>query len=277
MEGKNKKGLPTWQVVLGLGFALLLIYFTANAEYKKSPIGDLERNGNQNVEGYNSRPSVAAKSKDRAESAKDSSSKTRLQIDVNPETRGNQTYFLGKTNLPDGTKLGIDLESPGTRKYKAQDYGIIVKNGTFESGGFSDKGELLKGNFNLSLFTVFNSHWQTASLLEQLKHYEGPLVTKSGFEFSKKVSLNIKGVAAGSNTGVRADERFGLSEAKRKAIFKEIVRAEDRSWAESPNDGKVRGQLDSKYKEAIAKTYGLSQEHIRSITIEGMEKNWPMP
>ncbi len=97
-----------------------------------------------------------------------------------------------------------------------------------------------------------------------------------------------------------SEEIFGLTEDKRRQIFKEIVAAEDRAQAEADRQYPISGQttwnlsqselrsrmdkntelmrrLEEKYKNDLTKKYVLTREQLKEITFEAFEKNWPMP
>lgn len=97
-----------------------------------------------------------------------------------------------------------------------------------------------------------------------------------------------------------AEERFGLSEAVRMEVFREIVRAEDRAIEESmerfpdllPGDPgysqaafmrQLEKQMDEQdrltdlYKDELAAEYGITRDELSEIGREGMNKEWPMP
>ena len=73
--------------------------------------------------------------------------------------------------------------------------------------------------------------------------------------------------------------KFGLTEAKRKEIFKEIIKAERRVTKDSkklyPSDIKKQGakenELIEKFENNLAKKYNLSSEQIDSICMEGIK------
>jgi hypothetical protein len=92
----------------------------------------------------------------------------------------------------------------------------------------------------------------------------------------------------------------GLPESKRMEIFRAIVAAEDRADADAqrmypvPDPGKPNysqakaseqlmkqakalNTLMEKYKAEVAKRYGITEEQLRGIKVEALEKNWPMP
>lgn len=93
--------------------------------------------------------------------------------------------------------------------------------------------------------------------------------------------------------------RYGLSESKRKEIFKAIIVAEDLADSEArricplPDPGipgyvrdaageqikqhvQTYNLLADKYKSELAQRYGLTQEQLKDISVEGVTKNWPM-
>ena len=84
--------------------------------------------------------------------------------------------------------------------------------------------------------------------------------------------------------------KFGLSEEKRKELFREIVSAERRADQETSAQAanvknladvkeyaKVTSDLKEKYKAALAKQYGIDGDQMSKITVEGVTKGWPTP
>jgi len=92
----------------------------------------------------------------------------------------------------------------------------------------------------------------------------------------------------------------GLTETKRKEIFREIVKAEDRADADAqkrcplPNPAQpgytssgakeqfkkqmaAMYKLATKYKAELAKQHGLTEAQLREIGLEGAVNNWPLP
>jgi hypothetical protein len=98
-------------------------------------------------------------------------------------------------------------------------------------------------------------------------------------------------------TSESEDSRFGLSEDKRRAVYQEMLRAEDHAQVEAehryppPGPGaptdrwqraaetreQFRNQAEEEDKNAIAKHYGLTAEQLKAIGKEGFERNWPRP
>jgi hypothetical protein len=76
----------------------------------------------------------------------------------------NGVIIEGRTNLPDGTKLGVEVPVRDGRE--AQDF-VFVKSGTFRSAAFSNGGKPIPGGKRkVHIFTWFNVHWQTSAILE---------------------------------------------------------------------------------------------------------------
>jgi hypothetical protein len=79
-------------------------------------------------------------------------------------------------------------------------------------------------------------------------------------------------------------ERFGLSEATRKHVFRDLAAAEDRAtrdaMARVPDSEVLRqvtleSELETKYKAAIAAKYKLTEEQLLQILLEGVKMGWP--
>lgn len=85
--------------------------------------------------------------------------------------------------------------------------------------------------------------------------------------------------------GQEPEEKFGLSEIKRKKIFKEIIiaerRAADEAMVREPSDiyreADLTQKLSKKYKDELAKNYNITREQLSSIGIEGITNRWPRP
>lgn len=85
--------------------------------------------------------------------------------------------------------------------------------------------------------------------------------------------------------GQEPKEKFGLPEAKRKKIYKEIIvaerRATDEAMVREPSD--IYKQIDleqklaKKYKDELAIKYNLTKDSLSSIGIEGVTNQWARP
>jgi len=97
----------------------------------------------------------------------------------------------------------------------------------------------------------------------------------------------------------KPEDRFGLTEVKRRKIFKEIVSTEDKAQAEADKKYPISGQstwglskselrsqidkninlmrdLEKQYKKELSKKYSLTQEQLKQISIEGISERWPL-
>lgn len=103
-----------------------------------------------------------------------------------------------------------------------------------------------------------------------------------------------------SQLDAKPEVKHGLPESKRKEIFRAIVAAEDRADADAqrmhplpdplkPGYSRAKASeqvmkqtealntLTTKYKAEVATRYGITEEQLRDISVEAIEKNWPMP
>lgn len=80
------------------------------------------------------------------------------------------------------------------------------------------------------------------------------------------------------------EERFGLSEGRRREAFRAIVAAETRgtndAMAQVP-DSEIMKQialerdLQAKYKRAVAREYRLTDDQLQQVAVEGIKNGWP--
>lgn len=111
------------------------------------------------------------------------------------------------------------------------------------------------------------------------------------------ISINERQIA---QLGAKPEEKFGLSEAKRKQIWRELIEAErlatriaDRThplpdvlkhgYSQFETKRQIRKQnelwdkLRDEYKKEIAKEYGLTRKQLDEITTEAFAEDWPFP
>jgi hypothetical protein len=136
-------------------------------------------------------------------------------------------------------------------------------------------------------------------------HYESgsqwiAMLDKSYDETAPNIRINESQLL---QINAKPEEKFGLSEEKRKEIFKEIVKAEDKSYYEaektypsasiedilsskfskSENQEQLRRQneyqevLYDKYKAILAKKYGLERKQMDEIMMEALTEDWAIP
>jgi hypothetical protein len=103
-----------------------------------------------------------------------------------------------------------------------------------------------------------------------------------------------------SQSMMEPEVKYGYTESLRKEIFMAIVRVEDFADAEAERKYPVPKAKDSGYSQTniseqmkkyaevqdtvknklraeLAKQYGLTEEQLLKISVEGLEKGWPMP
>ena len=68
--------------------------------------------------------------------------------------------------------------------------------------------------------------------------------------------------------------KYGLTEAQRKQAFYELCVLQDSIAIDDPPD---RGEKMEEAYLIIAKKYDITEDEMKQITAEGIEKNWPMP
>ena len=71
----------------------------------------------------------------------------------------------------------------------------------------------------------------------------------------------------------KSETLFGLTEQTRREIFREMILAEDRAYAEEPNATTYR--LEDKYKQEMRQKYNITEATQREIELEAMRENWP--
>jgi hypothetical protein len=73
----------------------------------------------------------------------------------------------GTTNLPGGTKLGVELMNG--KRTTAQDFVVFVESGKFHSNGFrKGMSPLPPGKQKVHIFTYFTTLWQSPTILNLL-------------------------------------------------------------------------------------------------------------
>ena len=82
------------------------------------------------------------------------------------------------------------------------------------------------------------------------------------------------------------EKRLGLSEQKRKQVFREIAAAEDRATREAMArvpDSQIMKQIElerelrEKYKAEVTRKYNFTGDQLLKIVVEGVKKGWPVP
>ena len=96
-----------------------------------------------------------------------------LHIKVSHKIVDGKIFINGVTNFPKGTKLGVRVSSVAD-DYSAQDYKLFVNNdGLFQSGGFTNLGNPLVGNYSVEVISRINKFWQNKDILAKLAKFKG--------------------------------------------------------------------------------------------------------
>jgi hypothetical protein len=118
-------------------------------------------------------------------------------------------------------------------------------------------------------------------------------INKSGNQSQPSLSFDDRQI---NQLGKKTEEKLGLPEDKRKEIWQEAVRAEDRANGEAEQKypeptaqnraaymaafkkrEKLAKELIAKYQNELAKKYGLTRKQLEEIKDEGLQKSWPLP
>ena len=116
----------------------------------------------------------------------------------------------GKTNLPSGTEIHVDLDRWTEPKYHSQDSAIVDREGNFYSRVFSfEGGPLMPNDYELGISVYCNKFNQTAEILEILgdgcSNLSGPLLKENtggtgGYYIDREEVVTVgKGSVAGTN------------------------------------------------------------------------------
>ncbi len=112
-----------------------------------------------------------------------------LNIKVSHKVIDGKVFINGFTNLPEGTKVGVEVSSAAD-DYSAQSYKLYVNSsGLFQSEGFTDLGNPLVGSYNVEVISRINKFWQNEEILTKLARFEGNGV--QGDKISLKYSMFI--------------------------------------------------------------------------------------
>jgi hypothetical protein len=163
----------------------------------------------------------------------------------------NGTVIEGTTNLPDETKIGVELiNGDGTM---AQDFEVFVASGKFRSAGFRrGASPLPPGKQKVKIFTYFNSNWQSESVLKLagesgsnlkssvLIHSEDAQLTDGDKVLDYVAELIVPPLAAASSQGTSATQPQSTESDKAIALVKKAVLTVDGSQSSETVEGGVR-------------------------------------
>lgn len=108
----------------------------------------------------------------------------RITLDVGADrSAAGLIYIDGKTNLPDGIKLGVEIRLG--RRLVAQDNSVFVRDAAFRTEGLNWAGRTIPpGRYKVTVLSYFTPVWQTPEILNLigrggLKLRGGPIVREN--------------------------------------------------------------------------------------------------
>lgn len=148
---------------------------------------------------------------------------------------------------------------------------------------YSDK-QIVEG-----MYDVASAVWAPGGALGNVTARIASSNDRSSYRLKISVVPNLEASLKASHTPTT---QFGLSDAKRREIYKAIVSAEDRGQANADKQIPIQAgatldtinrntdlarKLTAQYKQALQKKYGITEDVMNKIGVEGLTKNWPMP
>ncbi|MEJ1414310.1 MAG: hypothetical protein RPU90_12145 [Candidatus Sedimenticola sp. (ex Thyasira tokunagai)] len=138
---------------------------------------------------------------------------TQLNMKLSKSIEGTKTHITGNTNLPEGTKIGVEVTCTGG--YRAQDFKVwLSSDGSFKSGGFSNREKMLLGKCKAKVFTFNNKSWQTEPIRKKLSLYKGNGIEAG--EMEVVFSFTNKRKAIGPSNKLEEAFEGKIQEAKTK-------------------------------------------------------------
>lgn len=113
-----------------------------------------------------------------------------------------------------------------------------------------------------------------------------PEIAENNLRESYEISTEIReDLQEYLETKQKSEKKHGLSKEKRKEIYYELVKAEDRAIKEADEKfsvgtdehSKATDKLLDQYSKEVREEYGISEEVSSSIAVEGAEKSWETP
>lgn len=96
-----------------------------------------------------------------------------LRLFVSKHIEGSDIYFIANTNLPDGTEIMFTFSGHAVI---AESSKVKIEGGKARSSNFPNYGREFKGNYTLGVMRVFNTVWQSESLLPALNSFQSPCI-----------------------------------------------------------------------------------------------------
>lgn len=199
-----------------------------------------------------------------------------VTVDVNAHKDGNSVVFDIETNMPDETVLMLTLSNGDyntDNAFTAQTK-VTVTDGKATSEGFSNKGEALSGDFDLSIsmsLPSLQSDAVRAVIGENGEHMQGNLVETSTVGSSNTIKAMFN-VSLGDEITVTATDDYN------NTIFREEGEEEETEitdTSDSGSDSAANKEFISKYETDIVVAAKMSLDNfISDYKLSLAPQNW---
>lgn len=199
-----------------------------------------------------------------------------VTVDVNAHKDGNSVVFDIETNMPDETVLMLSLSNSDyntDNAFTAQTK-VTVTDGKATSEGFSNKGEALSGDFDLSIsmsLPSLQSDAVRAVIGENGEHMQGNLVETSTVGSSNTIKAMFN-VSLGDEITVTATDDYN------NTIFREEGEEEETEitdTSDTGSDSAANKEFISKYETDIVVAAKMSLDNfISDYKLSLAPQNW---
>ena len=199
-----------------------------------------------------------------------------VTVDVNAHKDGNSVVFDIETNMPDETVLMLSLSNGDyntDNAFTAQTK-VTVIDGKATSEGFSNKGEALSGDFDLSIsmsLPSLQSDAVRAVIGENGEHMQGNLVETSTVGSSNTIKAMFN-VSLGDEITVTATDDYN------NTIFREEGEEEETEitdTSDTGSDSAANKEFISKYETDIVVAAKMSLDNfISDYKLSLAPQNW---
>ena len=199
-----------------------------------------------------------------------------VTVDVNAHKDGNSVVFDIETNMPDETVLMLTLSNGDyntDNAFTAQTK-VTVTDGKATSEGFSNKGEALSGDFDLSIsmsLPSLQSDAVRAVIGENGEHMQGNLVETSTLGSSNTIKAMFN-VSLGDEITVTATDDYN------NTIFREEGEEEETEitdTSDTGSDSAANKEFISKYETDIVVAAKMSLDNfISDYKLSLAPQNW---
>lgn len=186
---------------------------------------------------------------------------------------GNAVVFDVETNLPDDTELMLTLSNGNyndNNAFTAQTK-VKINDGKAKSEGFSNKGEALSGDFDLSISMSLPS-LQSDTVREVIgengEHLQGKLVETASIGDANTVRA-LFNVSIGDEISITASDDYN------NTVFSEDVEETENATDETESDSEANKEFISKYESDIVVAAKMSLDNfISDYKLSLAPQNW---